>query len=306
MTSIKNVAVLGAGGNLGPSIVTALVNAKVFHITVITRSDSQSTFPPTVDVRRVDYSSEASLVEGFRGQDAIVSVVGAAALADQQRIVDAAVTSGVQRFIPSEFGVDTQSLDASSDRDRAIASILKAKIDTVAYLKKVAAEHATFTWTGIATSLFFDWGLKVGSLGFSIAKKSATIYDSGNEAFLGTNLSTIGQAVVAVLQQPQQTANRYLNIASFTTTQNEVRALLEAETGSTWTLTRASTEDERTTGEQKLAQGDRSAFGHLLKPHLFGDGIGHANPRGGLANDELGLPKEDLRETLRAAVKALL
>lgn len=68
-------------------------------------------------------------------------------------------------------------------------------------------------------------------------------------------------------------------------------------------MTKSTTDEHRKIGEEKLTKGDMSAFGNLLKPYLFGDGKGHANPEGGLANNELGLPEDDLRETIKAALK---
>jgi hypothetical protein len=41
--------------------------------------------------------------------DAIVSVVGSLALPSQLSYIDAALKAGVKRFIPSEFGCDTQA-----------------------------------------------------------------------------------------------------------------------------------------------------------------------------------------------------
>lgn len=149
------------------------------------------------------------------------------------------------------------------------------------------------------TNKFDQKGLKVGSLGFSIANKSATVFDSGDEPFLGTNLKTIGQAVASALTLPQ-TANRYLNVSSFTTTQNKILSVLEDETGVKWSVTKASTDEERKIGEEKLSKGDYSAFGNLLKPYLFRDGEGHVQPKDGLANHELGLPEENLTETIKA------
>jgi hypothetical protein len=43
------------------------------------------------------------------GVDAIVSVVGSLALPSQLSYIDAAIKAGVKRFIPSEFGCDTQA-----------------------------------------------------------------------------------------------------------------------------------------------------------------------------------------------------
>ena len=102
------------------------------------------------------------------------------------------------------------------------------------------------------------------------------------------------------MQHPTETANQYLNITSYTTTQNTILSILEEETGEKWTVTNAKTGDSFRLAEEKLAKGDYSAFGDYLKPHLFKDGKGHSGVP--LANEELGLPKEDLRATIKAAL----
>lgn len=144
--------------------------------------------------------------------------------------------------------------------------------------------------------------MKVGSLGFSLSTKTATIYDSGNEPFTGSNLAFIGQAIASILKHPEETANKYLQVASFVTTQNAVLAVLEEETGTKWTIVKKSTADSQKLADEKLARGDYSAFGDYLKPILFGDGIGASPKEAQLANKELGLPKEDLTKTIKAAL----
>lgn len=54
-----------------------------------------------------DYSSHEDLVSAFKGQDAVVSTVGAPALGDQIKLINAAIEAGVKYFIPSEFGGNT-------------------------------------------------------------------------------------------------------------------------------------------------------------------------------------------------------
>lgn len=145
-------------------------------------------------------------------------------------------------------------------------------------------------------------GLKVGSLGISLPTKTATIWDSGNEPFTGTNLGTIGLAIASVLKHPEETANKYLQVASFVTTQNQVLSILEEETGTKWTVEKKNTADSQKLADEKLAKGDYSAFGDYLKVILFGDGKGTSPKESELANKELGLPKEDLLETVKAVL----
>lgn len=102
-------------------------------------------------MHKTDYDSSESLAEAFKGQDAVVSVIASAAVKEQQKIIDAAVKAGVKRFIPSEYGINTQNLEGG------IGKILSGKTATQEILKKAAAENAGFSWTGLSTSMFFDW-----------------------------------------------------------------------------------------------------------------------------------------------------
>ncbi len=128
----------------------ALVDAG-FTVTVLTRPESKANFPPTVKVHKTDYDSPSSLAEALAGQDAVVSTIATAALGKQANIIDAAVKAGVKRFIPSEFGLNTQKVTGGAKK------ILGGKIVAQEQLQKAAAANPEFSWTGIATSLFFDW-----------------------------------------------------------------------------------------------------------------------------------------------------
>ncbi len=142
----------------------------------------------------------------------------------------------------------------------------------------------------------------MGSLGFQLPSKTATIWDSGNEPFTGSNLAFIGQAIASVLKQSEETKNKYLKVASFVTTQNAILAALEEESGEKWTVVKQKTSDSQKIADEKLAKGDYSAFGDYLKVLLFADGSGASPKEEQLANKELGLPKEDLKSTIKAAL----
>ena len=144
--------------------------------------------------------------------------------------------------------------------------------------------------------------MKVGFLGFNIKEKKATIFDSGNEPFTGTNLPYIGLAVASILKNPASTANKYIEVASFVTTQNEILKAFEEESGSKWTVEKKDTETFAKIADEKLAKGDYSSFGDYLKVYLFTDGKGQSPKESDLANKELGLPKDDLRATVKAVL----
>lgn len=80
----------------------------------------------------------------------------------------------------------------------------------------------------------FVQGLKTGFLGFDIQNRSAMIWDSGDKTFTLTNLSTVGKAVVAVLQNAAEYTNKYVYVGSVTTSQNEILAALQKKTAKNW------------------------------------------------------------------------
>jgi hypothetical protein len=67
----------------------------------------------------------------------------------QMAIIDAAIKSGVKRFIPSEYGLKTYD-----DAVVAHAPIVAHKRRYVEYLK---SNETSISWTAIITGPFFDW-----------------------------------------------------------------------------------------------------------------------------------------------------
>ncbi|KAE9994810.1 hypothetical protein EG327_000023 [Venturia inaequalis] len=296
MTTIKNVVLIGAGGNLGPSILAPFLKSS-FKVTVLSRESSKSTFPPEATVVKTDYSP-SSLATAFKDQDAVISIVGNEGFADQTKIIDAAVAAGVKRFIPSEFGSDT-----ANDAVRAIVPIFNGKKQVVDYLR--SKESSTFSWTAFITGPFFDWGLEVGFLGYNIANKTATIWDSGDVPFSGTNLSTIGTGLVALLSKDvDASANKYVYISSHTVSQNEILAGLEKITGEKFTVTKQDSKKVIEESHKKLGAGDYSVIPPLILAAAYGpDALGDfTKVDGGLWNERLGLAKEDLDASLKAVV----
>lgn len=123
--------------------------------------------------------------------------------------------------------------------------------------------------------------------------------DSGNEKFQASNLHFVGRAVAAVLRHPEQTANKYLSVASFNVSANEIVAAAEALTGDKYAVERVSAADLVKQGEEKLAKGDFSAFGPLVQAWNYADGAGHALTAETSANAMLGLQEDDLKATVK-------
>ncbi|GLI76808.1 hypothetical protein PoHVEF18_005086 [Penicillium ochrochloron] len=297
MTILKNIALVGASGAIGKIILDGLVASSSFTITVVSRKESKVVFPEGIAVHKSDFS-DADLEAVFKGKDAVISALGASGFSEQQKLVDAAIRAGVRRFIPSEFSANSQN-----DAVIQLLPLFGQKRGLIDYLKSKVADG--LTWTGIATSGLLDWGLENGFLQFDLANRAATIWDGGHKSFTLINEKALAQSIVSVLQNPEQTKNKYLYVASVETTQLEILAALENATGSKWTVRETTTEAQLSEARVKLAAGDFEGAFILVRATVFGSTPGlNSNyvKEAELANDILGLKLENVEETVRRVV----
>ncbi|KAK0107897.1 hypothetical protein ONS96_003684 [Cadophora gregata f. sp. sojae] len=296
-SELRNIAIIGGGGSVGNIILDTLIREVRFNVTILTRKSSTATFPAGITVINTDYSQD-DLVEKFKGQDAVISVVGMSGFSQQKSFIDAAISAGVKRFIPSEFSSNTLS--------PAVLQLLPMfgqKKEVLEYLKE--KESSGLTWTAIWPALLFDSGLKNGFLGFDIASHTANIWDQGTSKFTLTNDDQLGRSVIAVLDRPDQTANKNIYIASFETSQKEVFSALEQATAAKWAVTDTTTEKEVAEASEKIGKGDFSGAFALVRATSFGNTPGlRANyvRDEELSNELLGLEFGSVGETVSRVV----
>ena len=296
--TIKNVIILGAGGNLGPVVLEALTSDGHFTVSILSRKSSKSTFPSDIKVHTIDDDyPEAQLLEAFKGQDAVVSLIAGFHVKQEIAIIDAAIKAGVKRFLPSEFGGNMDN-----PKMREALPFFSAKFEVTEHLRK--QESKGMTWSGIVTGPFFDWGLKTGFLGFDLSSQKATIYDDGKGRFGTTNVATIGLAVARTLHKLKETTNRHVYIASTTTSQSEVLVSLEKATGKKWDVSHASIAAKVQEGKDSVAKGDMSGYFVWLQAaiHSNGSGADYASDEP-LDNKLLELPAENLDDMISSVVK---
>ncbi|KAH6716313.1 hypothetical protein BKA61DRAFT_720762 [Leptodontidium sp. MPI-SDFR-AT-0119] len=240
---IKNVIILGASGDIGRAAISALLTGG-FKVST-------------------DYSSE-SLLQAFKGQDAIVSAIATASVQQQISIIDAAIGAGVKRFIPSEYGIDTAD-------PRAADFYLQTKQGT------------GLSWTAIVVGSIFDWTFQYpGLMGWNLPERKATIFDGGRYENL------------------ESTKNEYVYVNSFTVTQGQVLAgfnkLLEQDlevgAGSAAELGRQALE--------AIGRGEgRQAHVNAIAAAIYGNwGLNNYSKTRELWNKKLGLPEEKLEDSL--------
>ena len=235
-TPIKTVALAGASGALGTAVLDALLAAN-FTVTALTRQDSTSSFPASVKIAKVDYSSIDDLKAALSGQDALISTVGYTGFLSQEKMIDAAIAAGVKRILPSEYGSDPENANARS------LPVFGHKVQIEQHLKE-AIKGTSTTYTLVANNEFFDWDLD-HSFGVSIASKTMEIFDGGDVPFTATPLSFVAAGIVSVLRNPDETANRVVRLHGVTMTQNRLLSLLKRFAGAEgWKVTESSTQQK--------------------------------------------------------------
>ena len=145
--SLKNIALFGANGQIGSSVLKALAECKTqdFNILAIIAPDSpspDSASSKNVTVKEMDllHTSRQEMAEVLKGIDAVVSALNGPVLDAQISIQDGAADAGVKRFIPSEYGMhhiyrkpnDPQGYmhplwDAKTDSTNALSSTQPSK-----------------------------------------------------------------------------------------------------------------------------------------------------------------------------------
>ncbi|KAJ7572647.1 hypothetical protein C8J56DRAFT_583953 [Mycena floridula] len=296
--ALKNIIQLGASGTVGTPVLEALVASKKFNITVGTRDASTGLFPANVKVIQVDYSSHHSLVDAFKGQDAVLVTLGTYNIALLEKIemsiIDAAVSAGVSHIIPSNFSGEVMS-------HRFPVMEPKSRVED--YLTKLASQ-GKINFTPIGTGTFFDWTLTNGTIGIDFVNKKALLMDNGDRKINGTNVSTIATAVVAILSEPDLVSNRLAKIHDFFVSQRDILQVAEEELGIKFEVTHESSEDLTRKYEAGLADWDPTSVFTLIRAMAWGPNSPCA---WGIDDDSkaLGLSPKDLREEVLKVITQL-
>jgi uncharacterized protein YbjT (DUF2867 family) len=282
-----------ATGNLGPSLAHALQNSR-FNLTILTRTTSTTPVPEGVTVVRADYSSHSSLVDALKGQDVVINASPPSG-STQRALIDAALEAGVKRFLPSEFG--SGSLDPLA---RAIVPMFEAKWEAIKYLREKEGE---MEWTGVFTGPFFDWGMGMGFFGLDPATKTAKIFRDGRSVITTTNLRTVGEAVVRILERQEETRNLFVTVNSFQTTQLELLETAEKITGQKWEIEHVDVNKHLAEGNEMIASGNFYGMMNQLQGLCFGDeGLGNLESEG-FWNERLGMGQDSMEDSLRAVLE---
>lgn len=295
--SIKHVAIIGANGKLGPSVLAALLHAKVFEVTVITRESSKSKYGDAVKTLRVpDGLPEDALAKQLEGQDALVVTMAGSKTQEQILLANACVKAGVKRFIPADFG----SVDSTDQRSLELVPLYGEKVKVRKHLEALSSAHSAFSWTSLVTGHFFDWGLTENFLHYDLNIGTADILDDGEVMFSTSTLPRIGEATAKILMKPDETANKILYIQSFCVNQFDVLEALMRASGQNFTTSFLTSEDY-------INQEKKKTSAEATENVVFALGVVNANweKKENFANDLLGLPAESIDEVVKRVYTSL-
>ncbi|KAJ4859288.1 nmrA-like family domain-containing protein [Trichoderma breve] len=310
---IKNVAVIGAGGEVGKPIATELLKTGKYNVTAITRFDSKTSLPTLVNVIRVNYDDEQTLIDALKGQQFIFITLAATAARDTQaKIITAAAKAGVSWVMPNSYAPDFANKALMTD----------IMIGPAAEAGVASVEQAGMSWIYMTCGFWYEFSLSVGSpwCGFDILDKKVTFYDDGNTRINMSTWEQCGRAAAQLLslkelpddemdQSPtiSQWRNKILYISSFLASQRDMLDSLHRVMGTTdddWQIDHEPTDTRYKRGLQILQSGNIEGFGMAMFARTyFPNGDGNYEAKYGLANKELGLPKENFDEATKLAVK---
>jgi len=157
MSSIK-VALAGATGNLGISVLKALLTANL-RVTVLSRiggNSSKLTPHPNLTILEVDFNSTQSLIAALQGTEVVISCLATLAIGNQNPLIDASIAAGVRRFVPTEFGMDSRNPLCIS------LTVCVPKADTQKYLQEKINSNENLSYTCIVQRIISRLGSQSG------------------------------------------------------------------------------------------------------------------------------------------------
>ncbi|KAJ3530649.1 hypothetical protein NM208_g9233 [Fusarium decemcellulare] len=221
MAPIQNVAILGGTGSLGEVLVPELLKAE-FNVTCITRPGSKAILPKGVITKSADYTDHKSLTAALENQDALVEAFNPAASAHQELILKSASAAGVRHIITPDFSGDTFHPRISE------LLIFEPKLRAKRQLETIIAQsEGKLTWTAIITGPWFDWTIETGIFWVNKEKRTIYRYGSGDQKCSMSRRALNGEALVAVLKNPERFQNRPAYFASHTVSTNELIAVVK-------------------------------------------------------------------------------
>jgi len=296
---IRKVTIVGASGNIGVPILSALL-ATGHKASVLARPSSTATYPSSVTVHTGDYNDEDFVVGALKGQDILI-LVPAYTVADIQiPLIKAAAKAGVPYILPCEFGSDPTHVKMNTELD-----MMNAKRP----FRTLIEELGVSSWIGVVNNPWVEFAIRNGLYGINLKDKTAAFYDEGDVKVNITTLTRVGESLAALFALPDEKLKKYRNqfvyLSSFYVSQRDILASAIRATGTTekdWKITRLSSDEVLEASRKPDA--DMYARMMSLFAVVFKDGYGgdynHKVLDVGLEQEDLGALMKDLAKELGA------
>ena len=275
--AFQKIVIAGATGAIGRKVLAHLLTIPtVTKITVLTRRSNSTSDWPSSSILSVatitSYEDQTVLTSIIRGHDLVISTVGGVigAVADPL-LLSAAISVGVQRFMPSEYSVDVMHPHAIAV---AGSTVLADRVRNAQALRE-RAEAGEIEYTTLVTGAFLDWWFEGGELGVHVKEKRVTLYDGGDKPATGSTTEFIAECVGAIVTMPPETTkNRRIRIAEVKYSGKEIAATFQAATGEKWAVEEKSTAALLEEGKKAFAKGDARGFylANILALNFDGEG----------------------------------
>lgn len=302
--AIKNVAIVGAGGNSGRYMTESLLATGKHNVTAITRSDSKSDLPKGVKVAHVDYNNPASIVEALKGQDALIITMGVMAPRDTQpKLIQAAADANVPWVLPNAWSPDSTNEGLCKD-----VGIFQGQ----EVIKDLISKTGGSSYMNVTTGFWYEWSLSIpDAYGFDFANKKVTFFDDGETKISTSTWPQVGRGAAGLMSLPghelEKLKNKNVYLNSFTVSQKDMLDSVLRVTGGKiddWSITKEPAKERYAAGVEAMQKGDRAGFARMMYTRVFyPDGNGDFETHKGTSNALLGLPKEDLDEATKAAIE---
>ena len=149
MDQKKKIVVAGGSGDLGSRICRNLIEKNI-DVHVIVRRNSDSSLLNDlkgITIHKVDYSDSDGLANACEGAHCVVSALSGlreVIIDAQSKLLQAAVLSGVPRFIPSDFCIDYRPLQPGTNRNLDLRREFSTILDA-ANIKQTSILNGMFT-----------------------------------------------------------------------------------------------------------------------------------------------------------------
>lgn len=230
----------------------------------------------------------------------------------EPKLIKAAAKAGVPWILPNSYTGDLKN-EALCHENLSSARVFAST--------EAIEKGGVSSWVALVSSFWYEYSLAMPTqfFGFDIANRKVEFIDDGNTKINTTTWDQSGRAVAALLslkELPEDekdesvTLSRWRNepvyISSFLVSQRDMLDSLNRVLGTRdadWEIKTEPHQERYNRGLKEMQEGNRLGFATALYTRcFFPNGDGNYEAKYGLANEALGLPREDLDEATKTAV----